>query len=101
MGTFIGERGERDYVGRLFLCVDSRTALILPPATLEARQLSIEGLIETIQVGGVYPAGLTVTSELLFTQLGPIAGAPGIKVRMAKRLPALDRVERELTARFR
>jgi hypothetical protein len=92
------DRDARPYVGYHFMVVESEQGLILGSDLLVADP-SFEDmwmnlpnhLLKTITHAGILPKDMAVRSERIAFFLAPLAEQLNIRLKVAKRLPALDR----------
>lgn len=95
------ERGERPYFPQTLLFVDATSGMILPPKLARPDtwcsdyQRHLLDLVEELQA---IPRQLTVRDEETGALLAPAAEPLGIKIRVARSLPALDMAENGLTS---
>lgn len=93
--------GERPYFPTTLLFVDGKSGMILPPklARPDSWRADYQGhLLDLIEQTQATPAELAVRDEETRDLLAPIAQPLGIKLHLARRLPALDMAERSLSS---
>lgn len=95
------DRGARPYVGYHFMVVESEQGLVLGSEILVADPsfdnmwMNLPNyLLKTLSHVGVLPANMTVRSERIAFFLAPLADQLDIRLKVIKRLPALDRARR-------
>ncbi len=99
----VGERGQRPQVPFMLMAVNVQSGMVLCTDLLTAER-GIEAmygeapghLLAAIARLGARPATIAIRNWRLESVLAPIAPAIGAKLARKKRLPALDRVNREL-----
>ena len=84
---------ERPYYPMVCMFVDRATGMVLPPALTHPEEWRIEyqnRLLMLVEQMGMVPREIAVRSPELRGLLAPVAEALGIKLRVVKRLAALD-----------
>ncbi len=93
------EPGERPYFAKTLMFVDGRSGMILAPRLVrpeEWRPAYQEQLLELIEQARAIPSELAVRDEETRDLLAPAAQPLGIRLRVAKQLPALDMAQDSL-----
>lgn len=102
-GGFKGEKDQRPYFGFSLFLVEAKSGMILGTEILNADP-SLEAMwgsipmrvVKTFASNGVRPGEIHVSSRLLHDLLGPLAEELGLKLRLARRLPALEQARASL-----
>ncbi|MGE0702114.1 MAG: hypothetical protein AB7O57_23665 [Hyphomicrobiaceae bacterium] len=96
----IQERGQPGFWGRMLLCVNSQTGMVLPVNVLGPSARVTDALVEVIAKANIIPARIDVTSGLLQRQLAHLAQRLGVELVRVDELPVLEDVASSLTERF-
>ena len=86
-------KGERPYYAYMFLWVDRRTGMVLPPQLVSPDRYAAEfqnHFLSLNEQGGFIPQEVCVLKQEALDLLDPIAQRLGVKLRRSRRLGALE-----------
>lgn len=93
-GTPIGKKNERKACASIALAVDAGSGVVYAPEITDARVARADILarvfVNAVQSSRTLPQEVRVRSQALKDSLAPLMQSFGIKVRVAKQLPATD-----------
>jgi hypothetical protein len=92
--TAVGEKGQRAACAALALAVDAESGMVLAPdvavSSLPAGDALAKVFLKAIQVEKALPREVRVRNQRFQETLAPLMEFFGTKVRVAKKLPAMD-----------